>query len=133
MGKGRDEWPSICLEIAKQTKVHPRLVERVLEKLAEGEESPENRRAGAGRKQRVKPGTEKADRLVGGLLSGFGGRHTATMVNQVGVLPGKKPIGKLTVNQSAKAHFGLVCGKRQTTKTGSRDKEGNWAVSRFAI
>ena len=50
LGKDRDEWPSICSEIAKVTKVDPRRIEDVLERLAEGDESPETRRPGAGRK-----------------------------------------------------------------------------------
>ena len=95
--------------------------------------SPEDRLGGAGRKQRITPGSEKADKLIGGLLSGFGTRMTARFVNGVGVSPGKKPVHPTTLQRCAKTGFGLVCGKRIQTKTGSRDPESKWAVSRFHI
>ena len=95
--------------------------------------SPEERREGGGRKPRIVPGTAKADVLVGSLRSGFGARNTAVFINVLGVSPRKRPIHKSTVYRVAKLQFGMVCGKRQTTKTGSRDVESKWAVSRLAI
>ena len=37
------------------------------------------------------------------------------------------------MTRTAKTPFGLVVGKRHTTKTGSRDKTSAWARSRYAI
>ena len=131
-GALRTQWPTIIAALAKQFRTRTRTVKCVLTKL-EKKVSPEERRPGAGRKSRITPGTDKADRLVGGLLSGFGARHTANFVNQVGVSPGKKPLHRTTVLRVAKSKFGLVVGKRLTTKTGSRDPNSSWAKSRFAI
>ena len=113
-------------------KVDPRVVTRVFEKMSEGTDA-EGRRDGAGRKCRIEMGSAKADRLVGGLRAGFGSRHTARFINELGVSPGKKPIHKATVARAAKHQFRMVCSKRQTTKTGNRNKESAWAISRHAI
>ena len=109
-----------------------RVVTGVLKKLAEGT-PPENRREGGGRKSRIKMGSEKADVLEGALRIGFGLKNTAHFINELGVSPGKKPIHKGSVARAAKLQFGLVSGKQQTTKTGSRDVNGGWARSRKAI
>ena len=42
-------------------------------------------------------------------------------------------MNRSTVLRSAKLNFGLVVGKRTTTKTGSRDPGSKWAMSRLAI
>jgi hypothetical protein len=128
----RDEWTTIARSIASHLRCDFRVVRGVLEKLSEGV-SPDQRRKGGGRKQRIIPGTEKADVLVGSLRCGFGSKHTASFINELGVSPRKRPIHQTTVARSAKRNFGMSCGKRQTTKTGSRDIESKWAVSRLAI
>ena len=101
-GASRQEWPAISAAMAKQFRVKKRTCRHVLEKIHQ-RESPENCRPGAGRKSRISPGTEKSDRLVGGLLNGFGARHTAHFVNQCGVSPGKKPLHRTTVLRVAKS------------------------------
>ena len=101
-GASRKEWPAISAAMTKQFRDEPRTCRHVLEKINQ-RESPEDRRPGGGRKSRISPGTEKADRLVGGLLNGFGARHTAHFVNQCGVSPGKKPLHRTTVLRVAKS------------------------------
>ena len=126
------ESSAISQSIAKQLKCGPRLVLRVLEKISEGVPA-EARKKGAGRKQRIQPGTAQADALVGSLRKGFGTKHAARFINEQGLLPGQKPINKATVFKIAKGQFEMVCSKRQTTKTGNRDVESAWAVARLAI
>jgi hypothetical protein len=128
----REEWNVIARSISSQLRCDFRVVCGVLQKLAEGV-PPEKRREGGGRKPRIISGTAKADVLVGSLRAGFGSRNTASFINELGVSPRKRPISKMTVARAAKRQFGMVCGKRQTTKTGSRDVESKWAVSRLAI
>ena len=128
----RDDWTQIARDLSRQLRVDYRIVRGVLEKLSAGVPA-DKRRAGGGRKHRIIPGTAKADVLVGSLRCGFGSRHTATFINELGVSPSKKPIHKTTVARTAKRQFGMVCSKRKTTKTGSRDVESKWAVSRLAI
>jgi len=84
----RDEWTAIARAISKQLRCDFRIVRGVLEKLTEGV-APEKRRKGGGRKQRIVPGTAKADVLVGSLQCGFGSKHTASFINELGVLPHK--------------------------------------------
>ena len=132
LGANLGEWASISLSVSKQLKCGPRLVLRVLAKIEEGSPA-EARRDGGGRKSRIQPGTAQADALVGSLRKGFGIRNAAQFINELGVLPGDKPIHKATVCRIAKQQFGLVCSKRQTTKTGSRNAESAWAVARLAI
>ena len=131
-GADRGEWLSISRAIADQLRCEYRTVYRVIEKMSEGT-PPEKRREGGGRPNRIVMGSAKADVLVGSLRGGFGVRHTALFINELGVSPGKKPIHKGTVARIAKKQFGMVVGKRQTTKTGSRDVTSSWAVSRKAI
>ena len=88
---------------------------------------------GGGRKYCIKSGSCKADRLVGALRAGFGGRQTASKINELGVSPGKKPISGQVVRRAAKHTFGMVRAKRVIIKTGSRDKASAWSVARLAI
>ena len=131
-GATKEEWPQIAKAIGDQVLCNTRIVNGVLEKLAEGT-PPENRREGGGRKNRIQPGSEKANVLMGALRSGFGSKNAALFVNELGVSPGKKPISKVVVARTAKKLFGMSVGKVQTTKTGSRDVTGGWARSRKAI
>ena len=77
----RGNWPEISRTVGKLLEVDVRRVLDVLEKIEDGKLSPEDRRPGAGRKPRISPGSEKADRLVGGLLAGFGTKNAANFVN----------------------------------------------------
>ena len=89
----RDQWPEIARSISNQLGCNYRIVRRVLEKLGEGMPA-EQRRKGAGRKPRIVTGTPKADVLVGSLRAGFGARHTAMFINELGVSPRKKKTSK---------------------------------------
>ena len=84
-GATRAEWPEIALAIAKQLATDPRIVRDVLERVADGAAAPEKNRPGQGRPLRIQPGTVECDRLVNGLLSRFGARHTASFID---ALPG---------------------------------------------
>ena len=132
-GAQRDEWPAIAKEIAELVAVDQRLVMSVLERVAEGDVTPEQNRPGQGRPFRIKAGTPECDRLVGGLLAGFGARHTATFINSLPESRGKPSVGKTVVIRSAKRALGLVVSRAKVTKTGSRDKASEWAKSRFVI
>ena len=122
---------TIAKDIAGQLQCDERTVADVMMKIAE-DSPPEKRRPGAGRPGRIQPGTEAADRLLGGLLAGFGTRQTANLVNAV-VNGGGVPVHKSLVLRTAKGAFGLVVGKRKICKTGSRDVLSNWAKARLAI
>ena len=119
-------------DIGPIVKADPRIVKLVLEKIASGQEATK-RKSGGGRQPRIKPGTAKADVLVGALRSGLGSRHTASKINALGVSPGKKPISGRSVRRLAQSSFGMKRGKRAIIKTGSRDKTSSWSTSRLAI
>ena len=91
------------------------------------------RNLGGGNKPRIKPGTIKGDRLFGALRGGFGGRHTAMKINELGVSPGKKLISCQVVLRYTKQTFGMVCAKRSIIETDSCNKASTWSVARFAI
>ena len=62
--------------------------------------------------QRIFPGLEKADMLIGSLLSIFGTQIMAQFVNVADVPPlGKGPFHRMTVVRCTKNGFGLICGK----------------------
>ena len=122
---------TIAKDIAAQLQCDERTVADVMMKIAE-DSPPEKRRAGAGRPGRIRPGTDAADRLLGGLLAGFGARQTANLVSAV-VDDGGVQVHKSVVIRTAKSAFGLVVGKRKICKTGSRDELSKWALARLAI
>ena len=128
----KKDWAKISVTIASTLKIETRLVKRVMEMIASGQDL-ETRKPGGGKKPRIKPGTPKADRLVGALRDGFGGRHAAAKINELGVSPGKKPILSQVVLRAAKHTFGMVCAKRAIIKTGSRNDGSPWSISRLAI
>ena len=67
------------------------------------------------------PGTNMADRLVGGLLGGFGMRHTTNLMNALPTLPREASVLLSVIAQTAKGVFGLHAKKRKVTKTRCRD------------
>ena len=91
-GVGKKNWPAVAREIGPIVKADVRLVTRVINKIASGQDATK-RKLGGGKPPRIKPGTAKADVLVGTLRSGLGSRHTASKINELGASPGKKPIG----------------------------------------
>ena len=93
----------------------------------------ESWKPGGGRKPRIKPGTAKANQLVGALRADFGGRHTTSKINELGVSPGKKSISRQVILRAANHTFRLVYGKRSIIKTDSCDRDSPWSVSRLAI
>ena len=120
----------VVKEVADMLSCDVRTVDDVIEKLA-NEESPEKNRKGGGRPLRIKPGTAQADRVLGGLLNGFGARGTARLVTAAS--PDDRPVVKSVVLRTAKGAFGLVVNKRKVCKTGSRDVNSPWSQSRLAI
>ena len=116
------EWRGIAVALSKQLSMQPRLVLRILEKLT-AEMSPKDHFAGTGQSQRISPGSEKTNTVIGSLLSGFVSRMMAQFVNEVGVSPGKRPLHRTTIVRCPKDGFSLVCGKRTQTKPGSRNPE----------
>lgn len=91
------------------------------------------RKSGAGRKHRILPGSKKADRVLGGLRSGFGHNHTVNFVNALPISPGRPKVSKSVVVRTAKKVLKMKCAKTKYTKTGSRDPQSKWAKSRKAI
>ena len=84
-----------------------RIVTRVLKKLAEGT-PPEKRREGGGRPNRIVLGSAKADVVIGDLRSGFGSKHTALFVNELGGRStGKRSRGRSKGLGSARITFSV--------------------------
>ena len=131
-GAQEGEWPAVIAEMKEIFGVTGKVVKDVLNKIAE-DVSPADRRPGAGRKPRVEPGTQQADMIVGGLLDGWGVRRTTRIVNTMGRSPGEAPLSLSTVHRTAQEGFGLIVSKRKFCKTGSRDKNSEWARSRLPI
>lgn len=117
----KEEWPRIVSVLKDEFKVDRKVVKRVIETVAAGN-SPTKVKEGRGRKPRIKPGTEEADRLLGGLTIGLGSRKTARLVNDVVVPKGGKPIHRTTLSRTAKHSFKMKVKARKVLKTGSRDK-----------
>ena len=128
----RSEWKGIKINFSKKFNVSRRTFQTGIENMAEGKNITQ-RKKGVGAKPRIKNGTKKSARLVGGLRSGLGCRHTATKTNYLGVSPGKKPFSKSTVARAAKKNFGMQRSKRHIIKTRSRDTESAWSKARLTI
>ena len=123
----------IVKEVAALLQCDARCVDDVITKMA-SDMDPARNRPGAGRRFRIKPGTKAADALLGGLLAGFGTRHTTRLVNAADPADDdQRPICKSVVLRTAKGAFGLVVNRRKVRKTGSRDSDSQWAKSRLAI
>ena len=90
-GAAKKDWPTVARDIGPIVNADARLVKRVVDKIACGHEATK-RKSGSGRQPCIKPGTAKADVLVGALRLGLGSRHTASKINALGVSLGKKPI-----------------------------------------
>ena len=109
----------IAIDIGITLQIDFRIIERVIEKIASDQDA-ESQKPEGGRKPWIKPGTAKANRLVGALKAGFVGRHTASKINELGVPPGKKLILRQVVRRAVNHTFGLVCSKLAIIETVSR-------------
>ena len=87
---------AIVKEVAALLQADPECVDDVITKMASGQHPAQNRKGG-GRPFRIKPGTAAADALLGGLLNGFGTRHTTRLVNAADDSPDQRPICKSVV------------------------------------
>ena len=113
----KNEWGRVAGEIAAQLKTRKRTVVSVLDRMQRGED-PKPRRSGGGRKQRIKEGTQKSNRLVNGLWSGWDGNNTAKVINALGLTPGKKPVHRTTVVLCANKTTEWCAARRSTPRPG---------------